>query len=375
MDKQTTASASGPYAFDPQELVHHIDQVVAEDKGSPLSASARAEVSAALAAVAQSTAQGASPPYAFSMEPREVTVLWAKLRGGPATDSIQPQAADLEPLNRCLARLIEVITRFQGTIDQLSGDAIKVLFGADGARAGDVERAVMCAVEMQMAMRDLNMDHLRDRVPQVFMGIGVSTGKALAGRLGSAAYSHFTVIGDLVNLAFRLQAFSLRGQVLISEETYERCWGLVSATAPMQVFVKGYSHPITMRELVAIPTRRLKVPRQEFRRSHRVEVRIPCSYQIVQDGVVLPHVAQATIRDMGYHGAMLELVEPLDLQGEVRLSFDLTLVRYQARDIYARVVTLKAEGEQTMAGVEFTSTSAEFEARTQMFVQMMVAAA
>ena len=142
----------------------------------------------------------------------------------------------------------------------------------------------------------------------------------------------------------------------------------------MQVFVKGYSQPISMRELVAIPTRRLKVPRQEFRRSHRVEVRIPCTYQIVQDGVVLPHVAQAVIRDMGYHGAMLELVEPLDLQGEVRLSFDLTLVQYQARDLYARVVTLKTDTPHPMAGVEFTSTSAEFEARAQMFVQMMVAA-
>ena len=370
MDKDTTASTPGPSAFDPDEVLQHLDGLVSRDKGSPLSAAARAEMSATLRLAAQTS----MAPYAFSLVSRDVTVLWAKLRGGPVTDSQNPDAADLEPLNRCLAKLIEVITRYRGTIDQLSGDAIKVFFGAENPRSDDVERAVMCAVEMQMAMRDLNMEHMRDRIPQVFMGIGLSTGKALAGRIGSDAFSHFTVMGDLVNLAFRLQAFSLRGQVLISEETYERCWGLVSATAPMQVFVKGYSQPITMRELVAIPTRRLKVPRQEFRRSHRVEVRIPCTYQIVQDGVVLPHVAQAVIRDMGYHGAMLELVEPLDLQGEVRLSFDLTLVQYQARDLYARVVTLKTDTPHPMAGVEFTSTSAEFEARAQMFVQMMVAA-
>ncbi len=370
MDKDTTASNSGPSAFDPDEVFQHLDGLVSRDKGSPLSASARAEMSATLRMAAR-----ASPaPYAFSLVSRDVTVLWAKLRGGPVTDSHSPEGADLEPLNRCLAKLIEVITRYQGTIDQLSGDAIKVFFGAEKPQSDDVERAVMCAVEMQMAMRDLNMEHMRDRIPQVFMGIGLSTGTALAGRIGSDAFSHFTVMGDLVNLAFRLQAFSLRGQVLISEETYERCWGLVSATAPMQVFVKGYNQPISMRELVAIPTRRLKVPRQEFRRSHRVEVRIPCTYQIVQDGVVLPHVAQAVIRDMGYHGAMLELVESLDLQGEVRLSFDLTLVQYQARDLYARVVTLKTDTPHPMAGVEFTSTSAEFEARAQMFVQMMVAA-
>ena len=67
-------------------------------------------------------------------------------------------------------------------------------------------------------------------------------------------------------------------------------------------------------------------------------------------------------------------ITSLDLQGEVRLSFDLTLVQYQARDIYARVVTLKSDAPHPLAGVEFTSTSAEFDARTQMFVQMMVAA-
>lgn len=370
MDKETTAPPAGPSAFDAEEVFQHLDSLITRDKGGPLSSLARAEMSATLHMAAQSS----PAPFEFSMVNREVTVVWAKLRGGPVTDPNNPLSADLDPLNRCLAKLIEVVTRFQGTIDQLSGDSIKVLFGAEKTRPDDVERAVMCAVEMQMAMRDLNMEHMRDRIPQVFMGIGVSTGKALAGRIGSQAFSHFTVIGDLVNLAFRLQAFSLRGQVLISEQTYDRCWGLVSATAPMQVFVKGSTQPVTMRELVAIPTRRLKVPRQEFRRSHRVEVRIPCTYQIVQDGVVLPHVAEAVIRDMGYHGAMLELGEPLELQGEVRLSFDLTLVQYQARDIYARVVTVKTDGANPMAGVEFTSTSAEFDARTQMFVQMMVAA-
>ena len=179
MDKDTTASTPGPSAFDPDEVLQHLDGLVSRDKGSPLSAAARAEMSATLRLAAQTS----MAPYAFSLVSRDVTVLWAKLRGGPVTDSQNPDAADLEPLNRCLAKLIEVITRYQGTIDQLSGDAIKVFFGAENPRSDDVQRAVMCAVEMQMAMRDLNMEHMRDRIPQVFMGIGVCTGKALAGRI------------------------------------------------------------------------------------------------------------------------------------------------------------------------------------------------
>lgn len=356
--------------FNPEAALAQLDALVTQDKGSPLGERARADA----AAMFQAAVPPRYAPFEFSMVQREVTVLWAKLRGISLGDAAAPEAIDLTSLNRCLARLIEVVAKFQGHIDQLSGDSIKVHFGAEAERADDVERAVLCAVEMQMAMRDLNAAQLRDRAPQIYMGIGVSTGSALTGRIGSEVFSRFAVIGEVVNLAFRLQAFSLRGQVLISEATYDRCWGLVSATAPMRVFVKGHAQPVSLRELVAIPTRKLKVPRQEFRRSHRVEVRMHCSYQVVRDGVVLPYVAMGTMRDMGYHGAMLELAEPLPLQSEVRLTFDLPLVTYQARDVYARVITIKSEAERSMVGLEFSSTTAEFDARVQAFVQMMVAA-
>ena len=103
--------------------------------------------------------------------------------------------------------------------------------------------APWCAVEMQLAMRDLNLVHLRERLPQVYLGIGVNTGTVMAGRFGSDLFSQYTVIGEEVNLASRIEAFSLRGQVLISESTYQRSWNRVSATAPMQVYVKGGCSP------------------------------------------------------------------------------------------------------------------------------------
>lgn len=144
--------------------------------------------------------------------------------------------------------------------------------------------------------------------------------------------------------------------------------------APVQVWIKGRSEPVALRELVAVPSRKLKVPRQEFRRSHRVQAQLPATYQVVRDGVVLPHVAACTLRDVGYHGTMLVLSEPLMLQDEVRLSFDLPMANYQARDVYARVVTLASGEDGVLAGMEFTRTSAEFDAHVQRFVQMLVAA-
>lgn len=304
--------------------------------------------------------------------PSEMTLLVAGVRGLPDLLAIQPQDAAVAAINRCLLRLAEVVAKHRGSIHHFARDALLVLFGAPEAGADDVERAVLCAVELQMVMRDLNQEHLNERLPPLFLGVGVHTGTVMAGRFGSPVYSEFMVLGDEVELASRIQAFSLRGQVLISDATYQRCWGMASASAPMQVYLKGRPRPESLRELVAVPSRKLKVPRQEFRRSHRVDARLVCECRRVQDGIVTPERLPGTVRDIGYHGLLVTTLEPLPLHAEVRLDFDLALIDYRATDVYARVITVKQEGGECTAGLEFTSISPECSAKVQMFVQVLV---
>ena len=91
----------------------------------------------------------------LEVAPREVTILLADLRGFTALSGSQPASVVIAALNRCLARLSEVVFKYQGTIDKFMGDSIMVLFGAPVAREDDVDRALLCAVEMQIAMREL----------------------------------------------------------------------------------------------------------------------------------------------------------------------------------------------------------------------------
>ncbi|CAN7258658.1 MAG: PilZ domain-containing protein [Acidovorax sp.] len=352
------------------DAVRRLQALIERETGAPLSEAAQTEMAAVLHGM-QSPDGGASDGLA--VVPREVTILLADLRGFTALSGSQPASVVIAALNRCLARLSEVVFKYQGSIDKFMGDSIMVLFGAPVAREDDVDRALLCAVEMQMAMRELNLEHLRERLPEVFLGIGVNTGTVMAGRFGSDVYSEYTVIGEAVNLASRIEALSLRGQVLISDTTYQRCWGLVSASAPMQVYVKGRTQPVSLRELIAIPSQKLKVPRQEFRRSHRVDARLPCLCQRMQDKIVVPHIVHGAIRDIGYHGLLVELIEPLEPHSEIKLEFELPLVDYRVADVYARVITLKQEGDEWVAGLEFTSISAECHAKVQMFVQLLVA--
>lgn len=352
------------------ETAQALQNLIERTTGTRLNATAEAQMLSLLqgSKVATGAAEDATPPPGL----HEMTLLVAGVRGMPDLFATQSQATAVAAIDRCLRRLGEVATRHGGSVDHFLRDSLMVLFGLSGARDDDPERAVLCAVEMQMIMRDLNQEHLDARLPPLFLGVGVHTGTVMAGRFGAPVLSGFTVLGEDVDLVTRMQAFSLRGQVLISDAIYQRCWGMASASAPMQVYIKGRLQPESLRELVAVPSRKLKVPRQEFRRSHRVDARLPCQCQQVQDGIVAPHRVAGTVRDMGYHGMLVATPEPLPLHGEVRLGFDLALVDYRANDVYARVITVKQEGAEWLAGVEFTSLSAECSAKIQTFVQMLV---
>jgi len=354
-----------------RQALQRIREVVARDTGKPLSEAGTVEVESVLKELG---GRGQAYPSAPGQEflSREVTILLADLRGFTAIAAAHPAGIVIQLLNPCLIKMSEIIFRHQGTIDKFMGDSIMVLFGAPVSGEDDVRRALACAVEMQMTMSTLNLAHKDRGMPELFMGIGINTGTVLAGTLGSERYSEYTVIGDEVNLASRIEAFSLRGQVLISQSTYERCKDFVETNAPMEIHVKGKAQPVSLREVVAIPSLAMKVPRQEIRRSHRIEVKLPFRYHRIEHKIVLPETHSGIIRDIGYHGMLLELDGDLPLYSEIKLDFDLPLVDYQAADVYAKVVGRKEAGGRARVGVEFTSVPPETNTKIQLFVQLLI---
>ncbi len=354
-----------------QQGLQRIREVVARDTGKPLSAAGASEIEALLKELdGEGQAYRAVAGQEFLN--REVTILLADLRGFTAIAAAHPAGIVIQLLNPCLIKMSEIIFRHQGTIDKFMGDSIMVLFGAPVSREDDVRRALACAVEMQMTMSTLNLAHKDQGMPELFMGIGINTGNVLAGTLGSERYSEYTVIGDEVNLASRIEAFSLRGQVLISQSTYVRCKDFVETNAPMEIHVKGKAQPVSLREVVGIPSLALKVPRQEVRRSHRIEVKLAFRYHRIEHKIVLPETHSGIIRDIGYHGMLLELDGDLPLYSEIKLDFDLPLVDYQAANVYAKVVGRKAAGGRARVGVEFTSVPPETNTKIQLFVQLLI---
>jgi adenylate cyclase len=267
----------------------------------------------------------------------------------------------------------QIIVRHHGMIDKFMGDSIMVIFFGDPASPGaDVRGALGCAVDMQVGMESLNRRHRDARLPELFMGIGINTGRVMAGLLGSDLYSAYTVIGEDVNLASRIEAFSLRGQILISDETFRLCGDHAETGDAMEVFVKGRSERVRVRELLGIPSLNRRVPRQEVRRSPRVEVRLPFSYQVLQDKIVLPEKIPASILDIGYHGVLAEARREIPLHTDLKLDIELPLIGYCARDIYAKVVKTIPKDGRKLFGLEFTSVDPEANGKIQLFVQMLI---
>ncbi len=253
-----------------RDALRLIQDIVAEAKGSRLDGEAARKVEGVLQRLAAvETTQRADTGYSQ----REATILFADLRGFSSITAAYPPDVVLGVLSRCFGRMTEVVVRHYGTIDKFMGDAIMVVFHGDASSPRDhAQRALLCAVEMQLAMNDLRQEHRQDKLPEIYIGIGISTGVVMAGIIGSDAYRAYTVIGEEVNLAARIEAFSLRGQVLMSEATYAHCREFVKAGEPMEVYVKGRRERLHIREALGIPELGKVVPRQEVRKSPRVEV-------------------------------------------------------------------------------------------------------
>ena len=302
----------------------------------------------------------------------DTTILFADLRGFTAIAASYPPDAVLKLVNHCLITMSEVVFRHQGTIDKFMGDAIMVLFTHHEGAEDPVRRALHCGVDLQLAMDELNQHYQSLGLPELYLGVGIATGPVLSGTMGSDFYTAFTVIGDDVNLASRIESYSLRGQVLASETTCARAGSFVSASEPESVRIKGKLEPIQVREIYGIPSHDKTVPRREFRKSPRVKVSVPFSYQLIEGDVLSPQVLRGTVLDIGYFGILAELERPCAPLTELKLEIGLAPVGLHVADAYGKVVKIARGSKSFVCGVEFTSLGADSSRAVRAFVQSLI---
>ena len=179
-------------------------------------------------------------------ESREVTVLFADLRDFTALSESMDGKAVVATLNEFHSGMVEQLFAFGGTLDKYMGDGIMAYFGAPVAQPNHAEQAVRCALAMQGELQRVNADRARRGVQALRMGIGLHTGRAVLGDIGAPRRREYTVIGDTVNVAARIEQLTKVHSelVLISEETRQRAGAAFHYAPAEPVRVKGKSEPL-----------------------------------------------------------------------------------------------------------------------------------
>ncbi len=186
---------------------------------------------------------------------RQVTVMFADVSGFTALNDAAKTPAEVENavrlINGLLSELSEAIYEYDGYIDKYIGDEIMALFGAPTAHENDAELALRAALSLMDRLEHFNQNPPFPLAASLGVHIGINTGTVIAGMVGTDRKRSYTVMGDVVNVAARLEGASIRGQIFVNEDTYNLTNRLFVFEEVEPIKVKGKPEPLRIYELKA----------------------------------------------------------------------------------------------------------------------------
>lgn len=188
-------------------------------------------------------------------ERREVTIMFCDFRNFTALSDRLPTEHVVAILNSYLSELVEAVFLYGGTLDKYTGDGFMAVFGAPLSKGNDPHNALCVAAEIKNRVLELNARHHASLPNGLKVGIGINTGEAIVGNIGSEKRVEYTVIGSAVNIAARLESLNkkLDSSVLISESTYRATRNLVQAKYRGLFEIRGIQEPVRVYELLEVP--------------------------------------------------------------------------------------------------------------------------
>ena len=185
-------------------------------------------------------------------ERREVTVLFCDVRGFTSiSERLSPEEV-VSLLNAFYTLMIDATFKHDGTLDKFLGDGVMAVFGAPIFHSDHSVRALRTALAMQAGIRELSTRRVAEGKDPLKIGIGVNAGSAVAGNVGTEARMEYTVIGDSVNLAARLESYAKAGQILISGDTYALVKHAIDGRKLGPMKVRGKEDEIDVYEVLGV---------------------------------------------------------------------------------------------------------------------------
>jgi adenylate cyclase len=297
-------------------------------------------------------------------ERRKITILVSDLRGFTSISEQLPPEQVVQVLNFYLASMADIIAQYQGTIDEFTGDGILVLFGAPTAKEDDTTRAIACAVAMQLAMTSVNEKMKSWNLPPLEMGIAINTGEVVVGNIGSQIRTKYGVVGSQVNLTYRIESYTIGGQVFISESTLTEVCSIVRICGQLQVQPKGIKQPINIYEISGISGNYNLFLAQEEEIFLPLPEAIPIQYAVLDGKHIDDALFQGSLVKLSTKGAQ---IRPQNLEKDIipcvlsniKLVLSPQYTKNINFDIYAKV--LEKPVENGLFYICFTTKSSDIE--------------
>jgi adenylate cyclase len=291
-------------------------------------------------------------------EEREASILMSDLRGFTAMAARLSPHEVIEVLNLYLQAMVDVIGRHQGTVDEIIGDAILVIFGAPVACDDHAEKAVACGLAMQLAMTEVNQRLVAKGTAELEMGIGVHTGRVIVGNIGSLRRTKYAAVGANVNLAGRIESFTNGGQLLISEDTRRKIKAPLRIDGQCRVEPKGASRSLLLYEIGAIgepfglslPSRAVPL--------HPLALPLPVRFMILEEKFVGRTVHEGQVTTLSAVEAGMESHLRPAVLSNLQISVAVTPLGNPSGEIYGKVVE-SVEGTPSRVKIRFSSVTPE----------------
>jgi adenylate cyclase len=303
---------------------------------------------------------------------RDFGILVSDLRGFTPITEKYPPLLIVQLLNKYYSVMIRIIDEHGGVVDKLMGDSIMALFDSKNNDQA-AQHLLDCVIDMQLGMDEVNVFAQELQMPFIYMGIGMNYGSMVVCELGSEIYREITVMGDQVNLASRLSAYCLRGQVLMSENLYRLLQQSVVLGRVYDVQVKGKTLPITTYEVLGLNSEPPKLlPVRDSRKSLRVDVDLPVTYFSVEMMQVSDAPVHARIVDMSRQGMKILTKKHHEFLDEIKIVFAF-ISSDPVSEIYAKVLLCHEEGPGLYSvSVEFTYMDEATSSTIKIFVDHLI---
>jgi len=294
----------------------------------------------------------------LSGDKREVTVLFCDLRGFTAFAEHYRAEEVVAILNNHFELLVGLITSHRGFVVDFLGDAVFAVFGAPASDATHAEQAVACAIEMQRARTTRNQENRGRGWPPLEMGIGIATGAAVVGNMGALRRIKYGVVSSIVNLAARIETFTVGGQILIADSTRQVLGHQLVVDGPFEAEGKGMEFAMRIWEVLALRGEKMLVLPSPVRDLAELSVPLEASVRLFLGKQLDPHSHPARLVRLGAGGAELASEAPLTVFAPLQVLLPLG-PRGELETLDGKVIALSEHDDLRTVLVRFTGMSWE----------------